>query len=157
MMQKEWVVVRTQPRRELFAKHHIQRQAHLVYCPMLKKWDGKIRTLFPSYLFVQISNGQWWFLKGTFGVAHPVMHCGKPAVMPEREIHKLKKLEGPDELIVMPDRFRPGQKVRVASGAFINQLGTCVADHGDTVSVLFNFLNQKVKTKIASGMLEECA
>lgn len=162
-----WIVARTQPRREGWACENLLRQDAEVYVPMLapppQKRNGhtsKPKCLFPSYVFVRKTNGQWRFLLGTFGIIGVVMQGGRPAILPDREICRMKAMEGPDGLVQLPShkngKFAVGDQVRVAKGLFSGYVGIYQGSGPQArLKVLLDYLGRKTSVLIAEKDLED--
>lgn len=151
-----WCVCRTHPRREQWARQNVEAQGHQAYLPLLrpdKRHEIKrIRALFPSYLFVNIT-GPYSFLWSTFGIAWPIISTGYSlAKIPNEVIDELRDREGIDGMIALPDhRFRHNQAVRVRRGPFADRIGLFQGMSGkDRVKVLFDTLG----ITIADELLE---
>ena len=165
MREEYWVVARTKSQREKWAAENVARQGGEPYLPktvVVKAVKGK-RTeceewLFPSYMFVKTFEGRWRFLRGTFGITSVVM-CGEsPAVMPEREILKLRQREDQDGLIrpdiVIESQFKDGDAVRINSGSFSGYRGIYSHDASHRVGVLLDFLGRKTPFIVPEEYLE---
>jgi transcriptional antiterminator RfaH len=153
-----WVLVRTQPGKENWARENIERQGcRDLYLPQFsevvlagrkeKHREVRIRPLFPSYLFVQVET-QWRFLLGTFGVSGIVQVGQAPAIVPPQVVEALKKREGMDGLIVLPRpkivRYRLHQSVKVVDGIFEGHVGIFEGSPApDRVKVLLDILGRK--------------
>lgn len=124
-----WIVVVTKPNQEHVACLNLKRQGYLYYWPRFRaKRPNKpdsIRSLFPRYLFVNIDK-TWYSILSTRGVSKVlILSEGGPAVLPEREIMKLKEREGKDGLISLappPPKFVIGDKCKVESGPLVGQI-----------------------------------
>lgn len=123
----DWICVRTQPRREKWAKENIERHGLPVLLPMLREEqphkEPVLRPLFPSYLFTLIQ-GQWYFLFSTFGVLTPVMRDGAPEVVPFKVIKHLQAHLDKAHCIKAPRLgYRKGQRLHVKRGPFEGLVG----------------------------------
>lgn len=158
-----WVVARTKALRERWAAENVSRQGGTYYLPRLK--PGKLAAnkpppcLFPSYLFVQLRDDcQWQYLKGTFGVSGIVMQGSTPALLPDSEIDCIRRREDNEGLIRLPsapNKFRPGEQVRVTDGAFSGFRGIYQEDGAqDRVTILLDYLGAKRKVLIGEDYLE---
>lgn len=159
-----WIVAKTQPRRERFAGENITRQGHTFYLPQFLESapvrngvrHARVKPLFPSYIFV-CTNGVWRFLLGTFGIASIVMVGERPAFLPVRAIDDLRKREGDDGVIALPqrERFKDGDVVRIGSGAFRGHTGIYKgANDQQRVAVLLNLLGRRTRVLIGDETIE---
>ena len=159
-----WVVARTKAQREKWAAENVTRQGGEPYLPKTlttKVVKGR-RTdceewLFPNYMFVR-TDGQWRYLRSTFGIISVVMRGETPAFMPEYEITKLRQRESEDGLIRLAEpteaKFKDGDLVRINSGSFSGYKGVYSHDANHRVSVLLDFLGRKTPVFIPETDLE---
>jgi len=127
---RRWRLVRCQPHRELTAEHQLERQGFKVFLPKTSKTirharriRKEIAAFFPGYLFVELdlAADPWRSVNGTLGVAHLVMRGETPAVVPAGVIEDL--IACSDQLgLHMPPAPEAGQRVRIVSGPFSNQI-----------------------------------
>ena len=148
----EWFVVQTNPQRELFAADHLSE--HEPYFPQFKAPTGKIRPLFPSYIFV-VATPFWSGIKNTVGVRTILMQGDAPARLPNDVVVKWKSQER-GGLVILPDppRFRAGERLVVTRGTLTNRT---VIHSGmsarDRETVLIDMLGSMVKISIATDDL----
>ena len=119
-----WSVAITQPQAEAKAVAHAIQQGFECYFPRIKE-RNIIQPLFPRYVFVQAAN-RWRALANVIGMAGYVPATdGKPAMIGDAEIARIKTLCGADGIYVPPPkpRFKVNQEVRVSKGAFEGHLG----------------------------------
>jgi transcriptional antiterminator RfaH len=120
-----WACVRTEPKRELVAKHFLELAGYQVYVPRVR--EQRIRNhrkleilapLFPCYAFIVIDQ-QWHTARRSIGVASLVMDGERPARVPDQVVDAIRRREvrGALELPKAPD-FTPGDPVRVLAGPF---------------------------------------
>ena len=163
-----WLVVRTQPNREVWAGDNITRQGYDYYLPKFKetvlimqKKVTRIRALFPSYLFVN-TDGPWRWLTGTFGVSTLIFNGEAPATVSPKIIDELRSREDEEGMVILPgdprlkkSRFTPGQIVKATEGPFIG----CFGIHEGTSThererILLDLLGRKVSVLIDEASLE---
>lgn len=139
-----WIVARTKPRREDYARQNVLRQGYEAYLPKCVDHAGRVSVLFPNYLFCY-TPGSWHWLRSTYGISDLVWGCdGAPAMLPEAEINKIKAREQTDGLIDMGGRLQPGQRVRVTGGSLMHSVGLFERyDGADRVRLLLDFLGGK--------------
>lgn len=144
-----WILVKTKPRQEHWAKRNVENQGCEAFLPLYRDFNKEkirkpteLKPLFPSYLPVKIQ-GQFHFLKSTFGVSHIVMTAGEPAIIRPEIILDLKMRQAKDGTIEVPQhRFDLGQEVRFKRGAFADAIGRFSGMCGkDRVRVLLGVLN----------------
>jgi len=164
-----WIVVQTQPSRELWAAENIMRLGAELYFPKISEVTRakrgssqlleRIRPLFPRYLFVNIID-QWRFLLGTWGVSGIIMGTNGPATLPTATINQLRAREDQNGLVTLPQLshgpiFVPGQSLRVMGGVFSGYVGI---HQGSTAQqrqrMLLDYMGRKVPVLIADELLE---
>lgn len=118
-MSDPWHVVQSKPAQEQRALENLNRQNIRAYCPLYRTAQGKVRPLFPSYLFVSFSSDfAWGVITNTFGVARMLLVGGIPGNVPAGLMDELLASEGyltRDESKISP-AFVPGDSVRIADG-----------------------------------------
>jgi transcriptional antiterminator RfaH len=146
---QSWVLVKTKPRQEHWAKKNIENQGCEAFLPLFRdinkekiRKPTELKPLFPSYLPVKIQ-GPWNFLRSTFGVSHIVMTAGEPAIIRPEIILDLKNRQAKDGTIEVPQhRFDLGQEVRIKRGAFADCIGRFAGMSGkERVRILLGALN----------------
>lgn len=160
-----WFVVRTQTNRERWACENMEYQGAEVYNPLTvvrpARGRGLVRVqcLFPGYVFARTLVGQWRFLLGTYGVRGLLtVGNGSPALMPDREIAKLRAREDKEGMVVLPamPRLRVGDRVTVRSGALAGQSGVYAGMGAQQrCKVLVEVMGRRVPVLVAEEELQE--
>lgn len=162
---QQWFVVQTQPNSERRAAAHLERQGFQVYFPRYLKrrsHAGKVdmvaAPLFPRYLFVAIDlvSQQWRTIRSTFGVAQLVCRGDRPAALAGDIIADLRNREDERGLVAINRSvFKPGEKVRVVGGAFVDHFGMFEAmGDSERVAVLLDLLGRKVRVVMNLNVIE---
>jgi len=144
-----WALVAVLGGRERWAQSNIEAQDMETYLPMCRDpRSGKIKALFPGYLFAKITSG-WHHLKGTFGVKGVIMVSGKPSRVPDRVIEGLRAQEA-QGLIPLPKQiFRKGERVVVTLGYLQGHVVLYDGLTGDgRVRVLLDFMGKLVTAQV---------
>ncbi len=160
-----WYVAQTHINCEAKAAQNLQRQGFDIYLPRYlkrrrhaRKVDFTAKPLFPRYMFVAIdvATQRWRSIQSTIGVSRLVCNGDVPAAVPEGVVGALKGREDDKGFIRMDFRpaFAPGDKVRVLTGAFMDNAGLFngMADH-DRVSILLDMLGRKVRVLLDADMV----
>lgn len=158
-----WHVVMSQPRKELYAAGHLQRQGFETFTPVVerkvrhaRKTQTVLRPFFPRYLFISLDMGvhAWRSVLGTFGVTTLVMDGERPRAVPVGVVEALQAAfegGGPDDY---RERLVVGQQVRFLAGPFAEMLGTLVEmDDAGRVGVLMQILGSERVVAAPSGNL----
>jgi len=160
-----WYVVQTQVNCEAKAAENLRRQGYQTYLPRYlkrrrhaRKVDLVAKPLFPRYMFVSIDTAsqRWRSMQSTIGVSRLVTNGDEPAVVPEGVIGALRAREDVKGFVTLDaaPAFAPGDKVRVLSGAFMDNAGLFngMADH-DRVSILLEMLGRKVRVVLDADLV----
>lgn len=160
-----WYVVQTQANCEAKAAENLRRQGYQTYLPRYlkrrrhaRKVDLVAKPLFPRYIFVSIDTAaqRWRSVQSTIGVSRLVTNGDEPAVVPEGVIGALRAREDAKGFVTLDaaPAFAPGDKVRVLSGAFMDNAGLFngMADH-DRVSILLEMLGRKVRVVLDADLV----
>jgi transcriptional antiterminator RfaH len=164
-VRNDWYVVQTQINAEAKAARNLVRQGFEIYLPRYLKRRSHARKiekvaspLFPRYMFVQIDLAaqRWRSIQSTFGVSRLVLNGPDPARVAPEVISSLRGREdsvGYVRLDPQP-KFALGEKVRVLSGVFAENLGLFdgMADR-DRVAILLELLGRKVRVSIEAELI----
>ena len=121
-----WSVAQTQPLRERLAIEELEQAGFDVYFPKIRfRQNGRWRItgLFPSYLFVQVSD-HWWAARWARGVLRLLGPDGsRPAQLHESVIGEIRRREKNGFVMLEPKdkKLKRGQRVRIESGKFSGQ------------------------------------
>jgi transcriptional antiterminator RfaH len=164
-----WYVVHTQMNAEMKAARNLLRQGFDIYLPKFLKRRSHARKvekvaapLFPRYLFVcvDITAQRWRSIQSTFGVSHFVSNGPSPTPVAGNVLRLLKAREDANGFIQLDQRpkFVPGEKVRVLSGPFSDNLALFdgMGDR-DRVAILLDLLGRKVRVSIDVDMIVAAA
>lgn len=157
-----WYAVYTQPRAEKKVAERFYKAGINYYLPIykqLKKWSDRKKwveePLFKSYIFVNISEAEYYKVLNTHGVVRFITFTGKAVEIPEREIDtiKLLLLEYPDELEVLTDLL-PGTPIEIIAGPMMGVKGELVDYRGEKrASIKVEYINQTVLVNIPSAFI----
>jgi len=96
-----WMVVRTEPQRELVAQRYVQLFGKETFLPRFRDWrSGRIKSLYPNYLFVEY-DGNWSYLRRTYGAKDPIFVDGAPGVVPDEHVEELQGRQDSEGLILI--------------------------------------------------------
>lgn len=159
-----WYVVNALPHQEARAESNLRQQGYRSWLPTIRrsrrharKIDTVQTPLFPGYLFVELDldRDAWSPINGTFGVRRLIGHRGRPAPVPGDFMDALRGTIDRDGHVTVPDSgLRPGSKVRLIAGPFVDCVGTLLhmAANG-RVSLLMSILGQEISTVVPRQML----
>jgi len=157
----DWCVVYTNVNKETIAEKNLIGQNFITYMPKYKKIISHarkistvIKPLFPRYLFVNVDlvAQRWPIINSTYGVNVIISMEGKPVIISEEIINKIKLCEKPDENInVVPySIMTKGDEVNILEGVFSGKKGIFngLTDN-NRVKVLFNLLGKEVTLSVS--------
>lgn len=124
-----WYVVYTKPKWEKKVADKLNQLGIECYCPLItqiKQWSDrkkKIETpLFNSYVFVQLPDSDRNLVFQAQGVVRYLFWLGKPAIVKDQEIEIIRtSLKSPNLKDVSVTAIQVGDKIKLESGAFVNQ------------------------------------
>ena len=155
-----WFVAKTRPNGEQKAQFHLQSQGFEVYLPQLlrrishaRRTTWQPRPLFPSYLFVAMSETQqrWRAINSTIGISHLICDDRGPVAVPRGVVDELRDTEDERGLVLTGRNvpFEKGAEVQIMSGAFADYIGRFDgATNDERVVILLDFMGQQVRTKV---------
>lgn len=149
----DWYLVQCKVRQEERAEENLTRQGYPCLRPTFlrrKTVRGKLQTvaesLFPGYLFIQLSSGANWApLRSTRGVLRVVSFGGTPLPIDDAIIRQLQVRAEQQDVAA---ELAPGQVVRIVDGPFAELEAIFLSMDGDErVVLLLNFLQREQKVR----------
>jgi len=131
-----WYAVCTRPRFEKKTRLFLEKEEIPNWLPLQRsqrQWSDRKKMVdapvFNSYIFVHITENEFFRTLNTYGVSRFVYYNGRPAVVPDRDIDFLRRVfdEG-YEVEARPVAFQAGMRVRITRGAFAGREGILVAE-----------------------------
>src|SRR5215207_8190713 len=161
VVNNKWYAIYTRPRWEKKVNGLLLHKGVESYCPLNKvrrKWSDRIKTieepLFKSYVFVKISDEGRADVRMTDGVINFVYWNGKPALIKEKEIQTIKRfLDEHDNVELVKIELKKDERVRVLSGALMDQEGKVVEVKNKLVKVAIDSLGYILVADIDKGKL----
>jgi transcriptional antiterminator RfaH len=157
-----WYLLQCKPRQDERAHLNLLQQNYVVYHPQLVR-ERVIRgkrqrvseSLFPGYLFIQLSrNDNWAPLRSTRGVSRVVEFNHGPATVAEHVIEHLRGRCLASEMAT-DEALRPGEPLQIISGPLSPLEGVFLALHGnDRVMLLLQFLNREQSVCLPRSVIE---
>lgn len=160
----QWFALYTKSRFEKKVYASLQAKGIECYLPLLeekRKWSDRIKTieepLLRGYIFVKVSNREYFSALNTTGAVSYVSFGGKAAPIPEKQIDDLKIfLQGYNrEIDVTYDNLKAGEKVIVINGPMKGVVGEIVEFRGKSrIALRFKNLGYCILTNIAAKDVE---
>ena len=154
-----WFCVRSKVKQEHVAAAHLGKEAGVeVYLPRIRFRRATRRgpvwfteALFPGYLFARFD-----LSASLRKVAHArgvrgVVHFGERwPIVPERIVEELRATVGADEVRVIDEELRPGERVQIAGGVFhgLRAVVSRVMPSRERVAVLLEFLGRQTTVEV---------
>ena len=154
---KYWYAVYTRPRWEKKVHERALMQGFESYCPLnvvRKRWSDRYKTieepLFKSYLFVKLSDEELTTIRFIDGVVNFVYWLGKPAKIKDSDIIRIKKFlnEYSDISVEAIPAPKPGDKVKVDEGVFMDQEGIVLSVDKKKVEIRIESLGVRLVAQI---------
>jgi len=139
---RRWYAVYTKPRWEKKVHALLESMGVESYCPLnkvRKKWSDRYKIvnepLFKSYLFVRVTEEQRAPVRLVHGVVNFVYWLGKPAVIKNEEIEKIRRFlnEYSDVRVELLESLTPGTRVLIQKGIFMDHLAKVISERNRAV------------------------
>ncbi|MCD2425180.1 UpxY family transcription antiterminator [Niabella pedocola] len=149
MKEKSWYAIYTKPRWEKKVSKLLTDRNVMTYCPLNKvrrKWSDRMKTvwvpLLPSYLFVYIDITEMQKVRETPGVINFVYIEGKPAIIKDFEVVRIRKFLSEFENVEL-EPFNPqrNQRVMVNQGILVEEAGRVIDLKNNKVEVAIESLH----------------
>lgn len=159
-----WLAVYTRSRYEKKLLKQLELMGLDCYLPLLiekKQWSDRIKTvevpLLRSYLFVKVSNKEYYSVLNAIGAVRYIAFNGKAAVVPDKQIEDLKQflIHFNQELVVTHEDLAMGDLVKVKSGLLEGVEGEVIQFRGkDRILLRFKDLGYCIHTEIQLNDIE---
>jgi transcriptional antiterminator RfaH len=161
----QWLVVRTKPRQERVAVHHLSQREVEPYCPLYLEppWHPRApkgpTPLFSGYIFVRCNPRlQLNAVRYCPGVMHLVQFDREPATVGQEVIHALRLREAERGYVVPTELelgIESGRKVRVMAGPLEGMEGVFrgYLRGGQRARVLMEFLRRRSLVEVETDLL----
>jgi transcription elongation factor/antiterminator RfaH len=120
------------------------------------KPTSSAKPLFPRYLFARFKVNDTlhkvWFARGV----HSVVSIGnQPAPIEDEVIELIQSQKGVDDLVMLGEDFRAGDRVRVSSGPLKDLVGIFERNtkERDRVSILLSVVNYQNRVEVGRGSI----
>jgi len=160
---KEWFVIYTRPRWEKKVDQLLKQQDIISYCPLRtveNQWADRKKIvefpLFSSYVFVKMNPIEELKVRQTYGVINFIYFMGKPAVIRENEMDKIRELiiKNPTAEIMSLKEISVGDRVSIKNGVLCNKEGSVLKVTGKTVLMVFDNLECALVTRVPIADLQ---
>jgi transcription antitermination factor NusG len=140
---RKWLAVYTKPRWEKKIDQVLKETGIESYCPLSKvhrKWSDRMKMveepLFKSYVFVRITNEEELKVRKINGVLNFVYWLGKPAVIKQKEIERIKRfLNEYANVTAEAFKIKPDDTVTINSGLLMEKQGKVLRNLGKRIEL----------------------
>jgi transcriptional antiterminator NusG len=159
----QWYALYTRPCWEKRVAELLSQQQIENYCPLqkvLRQWSDRKKViqepLFKSYVFVRVPESGKLTVRQTDGVLNFVNYLGKPAIIRDEEIDRVKQfLNDYKNVRVENIALYVNDQVRVIGGPFMMMKGNVVEVKRKTVKVLLPSLGFALTAEVEIANLEK--
>lgn len=139
-----WYAIYTKSRAEKAVFDRLIEQQIEAFLPLQKKlrrWSDRKKWVetpyINSYVFVKVSEKEYYDVLNTFGAVRYITFEGKAAPIPEWQINAMKKVVASDEIFHFSNQyFKKGEKLAIESGPLSGYTGEVVRDSDGKKKVL---------------------
>ncbi len=162
-LQYKWYAVYTRPRHEKKLSLALTEKKIENYCPIIEKikqWSDRKKKvkepLFRSYLFVRVSEKEYYNAINTKGAVRYVSFGGKAAPIRDEQIENIKKvLQNKLDFNISSKRFDIGQHVEIEHGQLRGTKGEIISYLGKKYLLLrIENIGYSLMVKISPKMLK---
>jgi len=124
VIEKDWYIWYTQPRIEKKLEKRLSAEGIEVFLPLtqqLRQWSDRKKwvevPLFNGYIFTKASPRRFQEIRQTDGIVTFIRFEGKPAIMGEEEIQRIRQLtQNAADIEVAHQVFEEGEPVQILAG-----------------------------------------
>ena len=158
-----WYVLYTKSRYEKAVSDKLALSGIDVYCPLLKRkklwsdrWKWVEEPLFRSYCFVRLEDNDRDSVFTIPGVVRYVYHCGKPAIIREKEMTLLKSwLMQYDHGCIEASSLNVNDRIRIRSGALMDKEAEVLESKGNYALLFLEDIGLQVKVDLRKNIVEK--
>lgn len=160
-----WYVLYTRSRYEKAVAEKLILAGMEAYCPVLKtrkKWSDRYKwveePLFRSYCFVRIDEKEREKAVLVPGVVRFLYHCGKPAVIREKDMVVVKSwLMNYDHEKIEVVNLSEKDRILIRSGALMGQEAEVIESKGNYALLYLESLGTTVRVDLRRNIVEKIA
>lgn len=158
-----WFVIYTKSRSEKMVADKLTKADIEVFCPLLKRrklwsdrWKWVEEPLFKSYCFVRLEDLDRDKVFSVPGVVRYVYHCGKPAIIREKEMNLLRNwLIEYDHEGIQTENLHVNDRIRIRSGALMEKEAEVLEKKGNYALLLLEDLGLQVRVDLRKNIVEK--
>lgn len=163
MAQYQWFALYTRSRNEKKVFIELQRSGIEAFLPLISRWrqwsDRKKQLeepLFRSYIFVYITESEYFKTLNTSGVVRFITFEGKAVPVPENQILAIKQyLQEPEDIPEDEIQLKEGQLVRIKAGPMEGLIGKLVKNKNKyRLIIQIDAIGQNISLNIPRARVE---
>ncbi len=155
--QRHWHALYTRSRYEKRVADEIQKKGIQSYLPLtriLRRWSDRKKwvdePLFRGYVFIQGNSIERYQSLQTTGVVRMVAFEGRPAIVPDEEIDRIKRILKEGESVEPCDVMSVGDRVSIVRGPLLGIEGRLIEIQGRSrIVVSVPSINQALRLCVA--------
>lgn len=157
---ENWFAVYTKPRFEKKVIERLKENGYNYYCPLrkvVKQWHDRkkevIEPIFPSYIFIKISKEKMWKVKEIYGILNYVYWLGRPAIIPESDIQRIKSFLEEHKEAFINNKLKVNDRVKINSGFLMDKEAVILGLRGKLVELEIPSLSVTLSAFVKSSNL----
>ena len=163
-MEYKWHALYTKPRFEKKVNESLKERGFEAFLPLqrkLRKWKDRKKyvelPLISSYIFVKVSEREYYSVFDINGIVKYVTFSGKAAAIPEWQIETMKKITASNyDVLLTTQKIKPGEKIRINSGVLTGMEGEMVSYRGkNNLIVRIDQIGQSLLVNIPNEYIEK--
>lgn len=160
MEQETWYAIYTKSRSEKRVAEQMKATGFTVYLPLVKtlrQWSDRKKKvevpLISSYVFVKVSERDYYNILNTQGVVRYVTFEGKAAPIPEKQIIAMQMaVDNEADIEISTEQMAPGEQVKVINGPLKGAEGEYVFGKGKRSFVIrLNHMGYALKVEVPAS------
>ena len=158
-----WHVIYTKSRSEKLVAEKLSQLGFEVYCPVLKlkkRWSDRYKLveepLFRSYCFIRISATEREKVFRFPAVIRYVFHCGKPAIIRDKEMEQLKSwLMDYEHESIEVRGLNANDQIVLNSGPLMDNQALVLENKGNYAILYLKDMGVQVKVDLRKNIVEK--
>ncbi|MCF8267622.1 MAG: UpxY family transcription antiterminator [Ignavibacteriales bacterium] len=156
---RKWYVLYTKPKHEFKAAFNLHVLEIMCYLPTIDKikvWSDRKKKItepaFRGYIFIKATPKERTEALTADGVSWSVMHAGRPATIPQKQLMDLHRLLSRGKGVHVSEEIIVGSRVKVISGAFegVEAVVYDTKSSGKMIAINVEMLNRSVSVQLPS-------
>jgi len=164
MLEYRWYAIYTKSRWEKKVFAELEKRGYNVFLPIVKtyrQWSDRKKLvevpMINSYIFVNVSEKEYYDVLNTLGVVCYVTFSGKAAPIPDNQIELLRLISGNSNAIqINTDEFDKGDTVKIEAGPMKDLEGEIINFKGKSSLIIrLNLLKLNIITEINAALVKK--